>query len=226
MSQRSAALSTESILESIRLKLEQQKSKNQQSPETKTQQTAQVVQFEKPSSNQQEVEQQEEENFLEEDDFEDTLDEFEDEEDLEDTLDEFEDEEEDEYESDEGEMNAQYQEVEKQQYKTKPIQLNEQQENNEPEKKTLVSNQVKGSIKEALNYAEQQIASRNVVKETYDYAKDYSKSSQFRSGYTLEDLAMEAMIPVIQEWLEQNLSHMVEDIVREEVSAILSKHKK
>lgn len=47
-----------------------------------------------------------------------------------------------------------------------------------------------------------------------------SPSMPFRSGATVEDLALEAMRPMLKEWLDSNLAPMVERIVEREVRRI------
>jgi cell pole-organizing protein PopZ len=47
-----------------------------------------------------------------------------------------------------------------------------------------------------------------------------SPSMPFRSGATVEDLALEAMRPMLKEWLDANLASMVERIVEKEVRRI------
>ncbi len=47
-----------------------------------------------------------------------------------------------------------------------------------------------------------------------------SPSMPFRSGQTVEDLALEAMRPMLKEWLDSNLAPMVERIVEREVRRI------
>ena len=57
-----------------------------------------------------------------------------------------------------------------------------------------------------------------------DYS-EYANSSQFRSGFTMEDLAIEAMLPMIKQWIDKNLETIVTDIVQQEIQAMFAKRK-
>lgn len=47
-------------------------------------------------------------------------------------------------------------------------------------------------------------------------------SMQFRSGNTVEDLVMEALKPMLKDWLDANLLQIVEKLVQKEISKINS----
>jgi cell pole-organizing protein PopZ len=57
-----------------------------------------------------------------------------------------------------------------------------------------------------------------------DYS-EYANSSNFRSGFTMEDLAIEAMLPMIKQWIDKNLETIVTDIVQQEIQAMFAKRK-
>ena len=57
--------------------------------------------------------------------------------------------------------------------------------------------------------------------EKYENDYIYGNSSKFRSGYTLEDLAIETMLPHIENWINNNLEKIVLDIVTNEVKKAL-----
>jgi cell pole-organizing protein PopZ len=62
--------------------------------------------------------------------------------------------------------------------------------------------------------------------ESIDANKDYSEykdSWQFRSGFTMEDLAIEAMLPMVKKWIDENLESIVTDIVEQEIKLMFEK---
>ncbi len=58
--------------------------------------------------------------------------------------------------------------------------------------------------------------------------KDFSipniPSPQFRSGKTIEDLVLEALRPMLKEWLDENLPLIVQKIVEKEVKRLIAFH--
>lgn len=57
---------------------------------------------------------------------------------------------------------------------------------------------------------------------TQESAKPKTPSMQFRSGTTVEDLVLEALRPMLKEWLDQNLPGMVEEMVEKEIKKLTS----
>ena len=51
-------------------------------------------------------------------------------------------------------------------------------------------------------------------------ARPRDDSMPFRSGYTVEDLVVEALKPMLKEWLDANLPALVEDLVDREIRRI------
>lgn len=58
--------------------------------------------------------------------------------------------------------------------------------------------------------------------------KDYSipsiPSPQMRNGNTVEDLVLEALRPMLKDWLDKNLPGIVQKIVEKEIKRIVSMH--
>lgn len=78
---------------------------------------------------------------------------------------------------------------------------------------------------DSLLSQEAAIASAAALKSLHEISKDTRSTTPapiFRSGETLEDLALEAMKPVIKTWLDANLPAIVERIVEKEVRRVTS----
>ena len=50
-----------------------------------------------------------------------------------------------------------------------------------------------------------------------------SAAPKFRSGSTVEDLVIEALTPMLKDWLDDNLPIIVEAIVREEIKKLIDR---
>lgn len=50
-----------------------------------------------------------------------------------------------------------------------------------------------------------------------------SDAPQFRGGHTIEDLTIEALKPMLKEWLDENLQVVVEDLLQKEIRKLIPK---
>ena len=92
---------------------------------------------------------------------------------------------------------------------------------------SLISKKNLETIDEAISAAindieEQSIQRQNPVSLKQPYS-DYSSSKKFRSGYTIEDLAIETMLPIIKDWIDQNLERIITDVVKDEIKLAFQK---
>lgn len=63
---------------------------------------------------------------------------------------------------------------------------------------------------------------KDTVKETNKRPqKDISPSKELRSGETVEDLVVEALKPMMKDWLDENLPKLVEEIVEREIDKLM-----
>jgi cell pole-organizing protein PopZ len=77
---------------------------------------------------------------------------------------------------------------------------------------SLLSNEAAGAAAKAFKALS---SSAPVVRETH-----HSTGMPFRSGCTVEDLALEALRPMLKEWLDGNLPVIVERLVEREIKKI------
>lgn len=63
-----------------------------------------------------------------------------------------------------------------------------------------------------------------IEKSPRDYSIPRIPSPEFRSGNTVEDLVLEALRPMLKDWLDENLPVIVQKIVEKEVKRIVTKH--
>jgi len=51
--------------------------------------------------------------------------------------------------------------------------------------------------------------------------KPVSSPLKFRSGETVEDIVVEAIKPIIRQWMDDNLTHLVQGIVEKELQKLI-----
>lgn len=73
---------------------------------------------------------------------------------------------------------------------------------------------------EALNASTQALNSLRSAEKPKAQPKATAPSPAFRSGTTVEDLVIEALRPMLKEWLDANLPQLVESLVEKEVRRI------
>ena len=81
----------------------------------------------------------------------------------------------------------------------------------------LVSNETAKATTAALKSLAEQ-----APKEEPKPAAPRTPSASFRAGHTVEDLVVEALKPMLREWLDANLPGMVENIVQREIKKLTS----
>ncbi len=80
---------------------------------------------------------------------------------------------------------------------------------------TLVSQETAAASAAALKNLSQKSRAPEPVLQPID-------SAAFRSGHTVEDLVLEALRPMLKDWLDENLSTLVERLVEKEIRKIAS----
>jgi cell pole-organizing protein PopZ len=110
--------------------------------------------------------------------------------------------------------------------KSSSLPKNLYQQNGLDPKSTIASPDTIKNSREQVRNAMAEIHKQKEIKRiasnaNQDYS-EYGSSLEFRSGYKLEDLAIEAMIPEIRRWIDSNLEKIVREVVEDQVKQILS----
>lgn len=85
------------------------------------------------------------------------------------------------------------------------------------------SNLESSLVDKIANIIEEKLNSMKV--KPYDYS-EFESSAHFRSGYTVEDLAIEALNPILEKWIDKNqnlILDVVEKVTEKYISEALSK---
>ena len=91
----------------------------------------------------------------------------------------------------------------------KPIETHEENMTDDSILSDSAANDVKASFADLMAHTKQP-------------AKPSTPSAHFRSGDTLEDLVVEMLKPMMKDWLDQNLPHLVREVVEKEVRKLTS----
>ncbi len=94
------------------------------------------------------------------------------------------------------------------------------QENQEPIQETVDESE----SKESLVSTDTAIATSSTLQQLINsIPKPASDAPQFRGGHTIEDLTIEALKPMLKEWLDDNLQVVVEDLLQKEIRKLIPK---
>ena len=67
------------------------------------------------------------------------------------------------------------------------------------------------------------VSALNALRDSLTPAAPRTTDASFRSGFTIEDLVLEGLKPMLKDWLDQNLPSIVESLVEKEITK-LSQH--